>query len=479
MNISDSIKNKICNAVDSKRDVFIEVSDKVWEYAELGFKEYKSAETICKALENEGFDIKKGVAGISTAFIGSYGKGKPIIAILGEFDALPGLSQQMSSAEKSELQSGGNGHGCGHNLLGAGALAAAVAVKDYISETGISGTVRYYGCPGEENGAGKTFMAREGLFDDADAALCWHPGDVTVNWGISTLVNLSAYFKFKGVSAHAAGAPHLGRSALDAVELMNVGANYLREHIIPDARIHYAITNTGGSAPNVVQQSAEVYYYIRAPKVYQAQEIYSRICEVAKGAAMMTGTSVEIEFAQGLSDYIPSKTIGEIMYNNLIKAGPPDFDQQDLMLAQSFRQTLDEQDIKNTMGLVDKFQGSGAAKLLESKPLADSIGPFIHLPVPLPGSTDVGDVSYVVPTAQIYVACSAIGTAAHTWQMTAQAASSIGHKGMLAAGKTIAMTAVELLYNTELLRLARLELNEITGGQYVCPIPEHIKPCIQ
>lgn len=469
-------KEKICKCIEDKKDLFIEVSDKIWEYAELGFLEFKSSEVICSALEKEGFDVKKGLAGIETAFVGTYGNGQPVIAILGEYDALPGLSQMGASYVKKDYKEGGNGHGCGHNLLGAGSLAAAVAVKEYMEETGISGTIKYYGCPGEENGAGKTFMTREGCFNDVDIAFCWHPGDVTSVWGIGTLVNLSAYFKFKGITAHAAAAPYLGRSALDSVELMNVGVNYLREHIIPDARVHYAITNPGGSAPNVVQDQAEVYYFIRAPKVYQAQEIFDRVCNVAKGAALMTGTNCEIIFNQGVSDYIPNKVVGEVLHKNLIEAGTPDFDENDFKLAEKFRETLNQSDIKNTLYQVQLFQGLETAKKMETKVLSDLIGPFIHIEKPMPGSTDVGDVSYVVPTAQIIVACSALGTSTHTWQFAAQASSTVGYKGMLAAGKAIGMAAVDILLNPEIINDAKRELKEKTRGEYICPIPNHIKP---
>lgn len=469
-------KEKVCEYIEEKSDLFIEVSDKIWEYAELGLKEFNSAEVICDALEKEGFFVEKGLAGIETAFVGSYGEGNPVIAILGEYDALPGLSQKEASYVKEEIKKGGNGHGCGHNLLGAGSLAAVVGVKDYINKAGIKGTIRYYGCPGEENGAGKTFMTREGCFDDVDIAFCWHPSDINCAWGISTLANLSVYFKFKGKTAHAAAAPYLGRSALDAVELMNVGVNYLREHIIPDARVHYAITNPGGHAPNVVQDEAEVYYFIRAPKVYQAQEIYDRVCDIAKGAALMTGTKCEIDFGEGLSDYIPNKVLGDILDKNFKKVGAPNFDEEDLRLANKFRETLNESDIKNSLSQVNLFQGCEITKKMEHKILSDIIGTQINLEKVMPGSTDVGDVSYVVPTGQIVVACNTLGTPVHTWQFTAQSASSIGYKGMLTAGKTMGIAAVDVLLDSEIVENAKKELEQKTNGEYICPIPKYVKP---
>lgn len=472
-------KDKICKIIEEKKDLFIEVSDKVWEYAELGLKEYKSADVICNALEEEDFTVKKGLAGMETAFVGSYGEGKPIIAILGEYDALPGLSQKKASYVKEEVIKGGSGHGCGHNLLGAGSLAAVVAVKDYLKEAGIEGTIRYYGCPGEENGSGKTFMTREGCFDDVDIAFCWHPGDRNSVWGMGTLATFSIYFKFKGKSAHAAATPHLGRSALDAVELMNVGANFLREHIIPEARLHYSITNPGSSAPNVVQDEAEVYYYIRAPKVYQVQEVYDRLSDVAKGAALMTGTKCEIVFREGMSDYIPNKVLGQVLHENLVKAGAPNFEEEDLELANKFRETLNESDIKNTLMQVNLMQGPEVAKNMNSKILSDFIGSYIHIEKAMPGSTDVGDVSYVVPTGQIGTACNVLGTAPHTWQFAAQAASSIGHKGMLTAGKAMGMAAVDVLHNPKIVKDAKEELKQKTNGEYICPIPKHVKPGVQ
>ena len=471
-------KEKICKCIESRKEQFIEVSDKIWEYAELGFQEFQSSEIICSVLEQEGFDVNKGLAGIKTAFSASYGNGKPIIAILGEYDALPNMSQRKAFSQRMTDKEG-NGHGCGHNLLGAGSLAAAVAVKEYIKETGLKGTIRYYGCPGEEDGAGKTFMARAGCFNDVDIALCWHPADMNAVWTALTLANLSVYFRFHGKSAHAAATPHLGRSALDAVELTNIGANYLREHIIPEARVHYAITNPGGSAPNVVPEFAEVYYFIRAPKIRQAQEIYDRLCNVAKGASLMTGTECEIVFGQGLSDFIPNKTVGEVLYRNLMEAGAPDFDQQDLELAEMFRKTLSPSELANSSYQIEFFQGREAAEKLESKVLSEMITPVVYSEKMMPGSTDVGDVSYVVPTAQILMACTSLGTSQHTWQFTSQAASSIGHKGMLAAGKAMGMAAVEILQNPEIAEAAKKEHLKATDGRYNCPIPENIKPRIK
>jgi len=339
-------QSRLSQIIEDKREKLIEVSNQIWEYAETGFEEFKSAKLLCQTLAEEGFEVEQGVANIETAFIGSFGSGKPVIAFLGEFDALTGLSQNGGIAQPNPQQIGGNGHGCGHNLLGTGSLAAAIALRDYMRENNITGTVRYYGCPGEEIGGGKTFMAREGIFNDVDIALSWHPGTTNNIMSVATLACYEVYFKFKGKSAHAAASPHLGRSALDAVELMNIGVNYLREHIIPEARVHYAITNTGGSSPNVVQAEAEVLYFVRAPRVSQTDDIYQRICDIARGAALMTGTEVDIDLASALSNVIPNTTLEQVMYDNFVKLGTPSYTDAELHFAEAIRETLSEEEKK-------------------------------------------------------------------------------------------------------------------------------------
>ena len=293
---------QIRELVEAKREKFARVSDEVWAVPELYFHETKSAAILIKALKEEGFEVQEGVDGIPTAFIGTWGSGKPVIGILGEFDALPSLSQEAGCWEHKEIVKGGPGHGCGHNALGAGAMAAAVAAKDYMEKNGLSGTIRYYGCPAEEAGWGKMFLARDGYFDDLDACYTWHPGVGNMVQGTSSLANMCAFFTFKGRTSHAAASPHLGRSALDACELMNVGVNYLREHVIPEARIHYAYQDVGGAAPNVVQDHAQLKYFIRAPKITQVKEIGERVKDIARGAALMTGTEVDIYFSAGMCD---------------------------------------------------------------------------------------------------------------------------------------------------------------------------------
>ncbi|KIL41231.1 amidohydrolase [Gordoniibacillus kamchatkensis] len=459
---------KLSAIIEKKRNEFIQLSDKIWEIAETRFEEFRSAELLCQALEKEGFSVQKGVGGMETAFIGSCGSGTPVVAILGEFDALPGLSQKKGVASANPLVEGGNGHGCGHNLLGTGSLAAAVALKTYMEEAGIAGTVRYYGCPAEEGGSGKTFMAREGLFDDVDFALCWHPAPANGVFSANSLANYQVYFKFAGRSSHAAASPHLGRSALDAVELMNVGVNYLREHIIPDARVHYAITNAGGAAPNVVQAEAEVLYLIRAPKTPQVEEIYQRVCNIARGAALMTGTKVEIVFDKACSNLVPNTVLEQVMHEVFTKLGVPVFDDEERKFAREMRATFSAEDINSI-----------PSKALRDKELADFIMPYGEQRGASAGSgsTDVGDVSWIAPTVQCVTACMAVGTPFHTWQLVAQGATSIAHKGMLHAGKVMAATALEAMRNPAVLAEAKAELSrQLAETAYTCPIPKDVKP---
>lgn len=457
-----NLTERIAYIIEEKRNDFIEVSDCIWKFAELGYEEQQSAELLCRKLEEEGFAVQRGVGGMETAFIGSYGSGFPVVAILGEFDALSGLSQKGGSAHSEPVVKGGNGHGCGHNLLGTGALAAAVAVREYMIENNLKGTVRYYGCPAEENGAGKTYMVREGLFDDVDFALTWHPSSHNKVLSSSSLACLGGVYKFSGKSAHASASPHLGRSALDAVELMNVGVNYLREHVIPEARLHYAITNSGGFSPNVVQAEAEVFYYIRAPRVSQAMEIAERVNNIARGAALMTGTEVEIPIIEGLSNLIPNSVLEAVMHKNFTALGGPVFDEKEKEFAKAIRETLSDADKEFDVESIHELRGRELSDIVE--PIDDKGGL-------LGGSTDVGDVSWVVPTAQIMTACLALGTPLHTWQVVSQGATSIAHKGMLQAGKVIAATALEVMQNLEVIEKAKAELiDRLDGEAYVSPL---------
>lgn len=463
------MKENVDKYIDKHLDVMELANRKIWEFAEISFEEYESSKFYMEILEKEGFEISKNLSSMDTAFKASFGSGSPKIAILAEYDALPSLSQESGLDRKSAIVEDGPGHGCGHNSLGAGSLGAVLAVRDYIQENNIEGTVEFYGCPAEENGNGKTFMARDGVFDHLDIALTWHPMDTNEAWSRGSLANISTSFNFKGVSAHAAASPHLGRSALDAAEIMNVGINYLREHIIPEARVHYAYLDVGGTAPNVVQSTSSLHFFIRAPKLSQVREIRARVQDIAKGAALITGTSVEEKMFTGLSDFIPNPTLTELIQESLEEVGAPKFDQADFGLAREFFETLDEGEKAKVL------KSHGRQQDLDKYPLHTSISPLLMSDIAMPGSTDVGDVSYVVPTAQFTVATVALGTALHTWQATAQTNTSIALKAVRTAAATMALSAIKVLENPEIANQARKELNQETGGVYNSPIPNDIQ----
>ncbi len=475
-------KNRIDQIIDDNTEMFIKISDKLWETPEVKFCEYKSKELLCSVLENEGFSISRGIAGLPTAFMASFGTGMPVVAVLGEYDALSGLSQKGGVANKEPMVEGGNGHGCGHNLLGTGALAASIAVKRFMEEHKLQGTIRYYGCPAEEGGSGKAFMAREGVFNDVDAALTWHPLNFNAVWSTGFLANYQVRYKFHGKSAHAAAAPHLGRSALDAVELMNIGVNYLREHIIPEARVHYAVTNTGGISPNVVQAEAEVLYLMRAPQVEQVQEIYERIGKIAQGAALMTGTEHEIVFEKACSNYIPNRVLEKLLYKNLQEVVMPELDIEEQAFAKKIKSTLTDSEIHSNLHMAQQFMGDDNPEVLAALKDAEVPGfilPYKYKSCLMPGSTDVADVSWVAPTAQLAAACCVVGTAFHSWQMVAQGNTGIAHKGMLFAGKVLARTAVDILLSPDIASDAKSELGSTLGERkYICPIPPEVKPLI-
>ena len=470
--------NEIKKLVDAKKEAFLHAGDLVWEYAEIGFKEFQSAKALTDVLKAEGFAVEEGVAGIPTAFVASWGEGKPIIGLLGEYDALPALKHAAGDpVESSEIVSE-NGHGCGHNLLGAGALGAAVAVKDYMQAHGLKGTIRYYGCPGEEFGSGKMFMARAGLFDDLDAAFTWHGGAYNAITADHSLANLCAYFKFKGRTSHAAGSPHLGRSALDACELMNVGCNYLREHILPDERIHYAYTDVGGSAPNVVQDHACVFYYVRSPRLYQVLDLYERVKDVARGAALMTGTQLEIVLNDGLCDYVPNDTLSKLLYESFCEAGGPKFSEEEKALAAAFAKTFDPAAVADKARTLAAHFGPEVAEKYKDQILVEDIFPYHASDMISSGSTDVGDVSYCAPTAQMNVSTWALCTTGHTWQVTAQSGSDIGRTGTVKAAEVLALASIKAMQNPELLEKAKEEWKKTTGGKYVCPVTDDVQPAL-
>jgi aminobenzoyl-glutamate utilization protein B len=458
--------------IDNQRAQFTELSDRIWNLAELRYEEFASTDLHIRMLEEAGFRVTRGVADIPTAFVAEAGDGGPVIGILGEYDALSGLSQEAGAftCQPSGEIPNGNGHGCGHHLLGTAAHLAAAAVKAHLERTGQPGTVRFYGCPAEEGGSGKTFMARAGVFDDLDAALSWHPHVYTGIFPAGSLANIQAYFRFTGKASHAAASPHLGRSALDAVELMNVGVNYLREHMLPEARVHYAVTNTGGLSPNVVQANAEVLYLVRAARNDQAAELFERVKNVARGAAMMTDCRLEIVFDKACSNLLENAVLNQVMYRHLQSIGTAGFDADDAALADAYqRRTLTDQDIETSSRSLNQAWRN-------PKALFDGIDPYEPgKGRPICGSTDVGDVSWVTPTAQCHTSCYAFGTPPHSWQWVAQGKTPLAHKGMLLAAKTMAATAIDLLGAPDTLAQAKAELLERRGGRpYVCPIPDDV-----
>lgn len=468
----------IAAEIESMKPHFTTLSDKIWDFAELKFEERQSAGVLANALEENGFVVRRGVAGMDTAFIGEFGHGKPVIAFLGEFDALAGMSQVAGVAEAKPLEPDATGHGCGHNLLGVGSLMAAIALARHLKANNLPGTVRYYGCPGEEGGSGKTFMVRAGLFDDVDAALTWHPAPFNGVRSTNNLAVLEYFYRFKGVASHASNAAHLGRSALDAVELMNVGVNFLREHMPQDCRVHYAITDAGGKAANVVQAKAEVLYLIRAPEMRQALDLAARVDKVARGAAMMTETEVEIVFDTASTNLLPNITLETAMHENMVALGPIAFDDADQAFAKVIQDTFTEEAIKSSIRLYQiKGDVFSNGKIDGSTPLHLGLRDFEGQSHFRAGSTDVGDVSWVTPTAQCWTPAWAIGTNPHTWQVVAQGKSPAAHKAMAHAAKTLASTGLSLMTSPELLESVKKEwLEKTEGSDYVCPIPADVMP---
>lgn len=455
---------------------FKEISSYIYRHPETRFEEYDSSEYLARQCKEMGFTVEYNLANIETAFVASYGFGSPVIGFLGEFDALSGLSQEPNKAMYQPLEHN-VGHGCGHNLLGTGSFAAACAVKQYLEENNLPGTVKFFGCPGEEGGSGKTFMVRENAFRGVDVALTWHPSPANAIMSLASLANYQVKFRFKGISAHAANAPHLGRSALDAVELMNSGVNYLREHVIPNARMHYAVTNTGGISPNVVQSNAEVLYLIRAPKVDQVDDIYKRVIKIARGAALMTETEVEIEFDKACSNYIQNGNLEGILHSNLKVMGAEDPTDEEKEFAKQIWSTFTQIEKENYLDPMKGFGYMGDGSEFSGKYLADSISPYHASDEILTVSTDVSDVSWVVPTAQLTAATSTLGTSLHTWQMTAQGLSNFANRGMFRAAGSMALTGIQLFESEEDLAKVKQEFQEFKkNSDYTCPIPEDVYP---
>ena len=464
---------QIWQIVDGKRQDYIALSDRVWAMPELAYGERRSVAEHVAMLEQEGFRVTRNVADIPTAVMGEAGEEGPVIAILGEYDALPGLSQEAGLSEPRPVEGqGGVGHGCGHNLLGSAAMLAAASVKDWLAAQGVKGRVRYYGCPAEEGGAAKGFMVRAGAFDDVDIAISWHPASFSgVNEPIS-LANTRIDFTFEGRASHAAAAPHLGRSALDAVELMNVGVNYLREHMPDSARVHYAYLDAGGIAPNVVQARAKVRYLIRAEDLDGLTALVARVRKIADGAALMTETTVKSNVVSAVSNLLGNDPLEKLMDDNFQRLGPPAFDDADRAYAESVRATLQDADIAAV------FDRAGVP-VRRNLTMCDFIVPLTAKGRGGNGSTDVGDVSWVVPTVQARGATCAVGTPFHTWQLTAQGKSPAAHKGLVHVAKVMAGTAIDAIQDPALISQAKADLAERTKAKpYVCPLPPDVQPPI-
>ncbi|MFC0184975.1 aminobenzoyl-glutamate utilization protein B [Pseudarcicella hirudinis] len=442
----DTDKQTVISNIDKRFDEYAGISKQIWNFAELGYLEEKSSALLQEQLKKEGFTVQAGVAGIPTAFVATYGEGKPVIGILGEYDALPGLAQEVAP-EIKPIPNQKGGHGCGHNLFGTASVAAAVEVKNWLKSSGQKGTVKIYGCPAEEGGSGKVYMVREGLFNDVDVVLHWHPGSLNSADAGTSLANKNGKFRFKGIAAHASASPERGRSALDGVEAMDNMVNMMREHIPSDTRIHYVITK-GGEAPNVVPAFAEVYYYARNKDRDILQSVWKRIENAAQGAALGTGTKVEWEVLGGVYNLLPNITLAEIMHNNLVKAGGVIYNDEEKAFAEKISQTLGEQ----------KVPLENAAKVKDFRDASETATSG--------GSTDVGDVSWTVPTVGLSTATWVPGSAAHSWQSTAASGMTIGQKGMIVAAKTLACTAIDLYKNQSLIEKARAEWLEKRGANF-------------
>ncbi|GLX69702.1 amidohydrolase [Paenibacillus glycanilyticus] len=459
-------KQNIQNWIESNADVFTEMATRIWENPEVGYTENFASALQAETMEKEGFRITRHVGEVSTAFVAEYGKGKPIIGILGEFDALPGLSQEIGFTE-SPIVKDGPGHGCGHNLLGTAGVEAAIALKQVMAAEGFTGTIRYYGCPAEELLSGKTYMARAGAFDDLDSVLTWHPGAMNMTATFRSQALIAVEFYFSGRTAHAGAAPHQGRSALDAVELTNVGANYLREHVPDGSRIHYTITN-GGLAPNIVPDKASVYYFLRGKNRGEVDHLLERLIKVAQGAAMMTETSVDWGIKAGCYDTLPNVALNDLMFDQFALIEPLSFTEEEYKFAEQLQSSVDPGVREISMKM---FPTSGILP-------TDALNPKQFYGITFGGSSDIGDASWITPMGQIMTTCSPNGIAPHTWQATSAFGSSIGMKGMHHAAKVMALAAYDLLLNTDgILDKARLEFAESTKGHtYSTGIPMDVKP---
>jgi len=463
-------EHPIWRFVEQSQDRLIALSDTVWGMPETCYGETRSTAAHLGELGAQGFAVTENLAGIPTAIMGQAGSGGPVIAFLGEYDALAGLSQTADMFEYQPVQAGGNGHGCGHNLLGSASMLAAIALKDWLAETGTKGRVRYYGCPAEEGGAAKTFMVRAGAFDDVDIAISWHPDCMADVMRGSSLANCRVDFTFEGRASHAAASPELGRSALDAAELMSVGINYLREHMPDQARIHSAYIDAGGISPNVVQSRAQVRYVVRGVVTADVLDLLDRVRKVAQGAAMMTETKVSDVVLAGVSNLIFNPPLAAAMQKNLERLGPPAFSDVDRAYAARMQATM-------TKGNIDAAFRSHGMQTVKGAVLGDFLVPGDALIPGLSGSTDVADVSWVVPTVQMWGANYAVGTPFHSWQMVAQGKSRAAHLGMVHAARVMAATGMDAVQDAALRSNAKAALAQAVGPDgYICPLPEGSEP---
>jgi len=439
--IDTTLKAGALADLQSRYDDYKKIAMQIWDYAEVGYKEVKSSSLLQKTLSDAGFTVKAGVADIPTAFVASYGSGSPVIGVLAEFDALPGLSQQ-AVPERSPITGKNAGHGCGHHLFGTASVAAGIEIKRLIASKKFTGTIRVYGCPAEEGGSGKVYMVRAGLFNDVDIVIHWHPGDENRVTLTSALANKSAKFRFHGLAAHAAMSPDKGRSALDGVESMDYMVNLMREHIPQETRVHYVITN-GGKAPNVVPDFAEVYYYVRHPKKDEVLRIFDWVVKAGEGAALGTQTTMDYEIIGGTHDLLLNRTLASAMQQNLLLVGGVTYSSEEQAFAKKIQSSF-------------TYKAAGIEEAATVKPLKevnDAGG----------GSTDVGDVSYAVPTVGLTSATWVTGTPAHSWQATACGGTEIGAKGMMVAAKTMALTAIDLFTTPALIQKAKEEFREGKG----------------
>jgi aminobenzoyl-glutamate utilization protein B len=457
--------------IDENEKRIIEVSDKAWEYAEVGLLEYKTSELLSKEIEKHGFQLERGVAGMPTAFVATWGSGKPVIGVMGELDALAGVSQK-AVPYKDPVVEGGPGHGCGHNIHGTSGMAGAIAIKTAMEEKKLPGTIKFYGCPAEETLVGKVFMVRDGLFDGVDACLSHHPSSAnSAGTGSSNAMN-SVKFHFHGRTAHAAGDPESGISALDAVELMSNGVNFMREHIIEKARVHY-VTEVGGGQPNVVPAYARTWFYVRAPEREQVEQIYDWVLEIADGADKMARTTHEVEFLTGCYNMLPNKGLSDLVISNMREIGAPVHTDEEIEFARKMNESIPPEMKKESLR---KSERPGWEKMLDELFDERVLDDYREGKVGA-GSTDVSDVSWVTPTMEFGTTCCMLGTPGHSWQITAQSGMSIGHKGLIFASKVIAASGLDLLTKPSLLKAVRDEWEErLAGRVYKTPIPADLAP---